>query len=240
MNIVVSPRMERLIMNCGIIVAAGRSERMGAKMDKAFLSLGPQPVLAWSMMAFEECTDIDEVILVVRREQLAAARGVASMFGCSKVTQIVSGGAKRQVSVQNGIDALHEDARFVVVHDGARPCITPDVISATLKTARRYGSGVVGVKMTDTVKLVEKGLTIKETIDRNILWAVQTPQTFKLSILQKALTYAQDNDLTVTDESQAVELSGEEVHLVASPAPNMKITTPDDLPVAAALLGIGN
>ncbi len=225
-------------MNCGIIVAAGRSERMGAKMDKAFLSLGPRPLLAWSLMAFEECQDIDEIVIVVRREQLIAARGVTAMFGCSKVTKIIAGGAKRQVSVQNGLEALGEDARYVVVHDAARPCVTPDMITATLKTARRYGSGVIGMKMTDTVKLVEKGLMVTETIDRNKVWAVQTPQTFKFKVLQKALEKAQAEDITVSDESQAVELFGETVHLVSSLAPNMKITTPDDLPVAAAILGV--
>lgn len=225
-------------MNCGLIVAAGRGERMGARMDKAFLSLGPKPLIAWSMMAFEECPEIDEIVIVVRREQLNAAKGVASMFGCSKVTQIVAGAAKRQASVLNGMDVTSEDARYVVVQDGARPCLTPALISATLKAARRYGSGVVGSKMSDTVKLVEKGSTVTETIDRNKLWAVQTPQTFKVELLRKALEHVQSKELTVTDESQAVELTGEVVHLVASAVPNIKITTPDDLPVAAALLGI--
>ena len=225
-------------MNCGLIVAAGRGERMGAKMDKAFLSLGPKPLLAWSMMAFERCPDIDETVLVVRREQLAAARGVASMFGCSKVTAIVAGGASRQASVLNGLEAMGEETRFVVVHDGARPCVSPELISATLKTARRYGSGVVGSKMTDTVKRVEKGSTVTETVDRNKLWAVQTPQTFRIDLLRDALNRAQAESVTVTDEAQAVELMGESVHLVPTGAPNIKITTPDDLPVAAALLGI--
>jgi 2-C-methyl-D-erythritol 4-phosphate cytidylyltransferase len=225
-------------MNYGIVVAGGRSERMGAKVDKAFVSLGPRPVLAYSLMAFEECLDIDGVILVTRKERVKAGRSVAEMFGCSKVKDVVAGGPMRQVSVQNGIDALPEDVKIVAVHDGARPCVTPALISETIKSAKRYGSGVAAVRIADTVKHVERGLTVTRTVDRSKLWAVQTPQTFKLSLLKRAFEIVNEKNATITDEASAVELTSQKVRLVQATVSNVKITTPDDLAMATTLLNL--
>ncbi len=225
-------------MNYGIVVAGGRSERMGAKVDKAFLSLGPRPVLAYSLMAFEECLDIDGVILVLRKERMKAGRNVAEMFGCSKVKDIVAGGATRQLSVQNGLEALPEDAKIVAVHDGARPCVTPELISETIKSAKRYGSGVAAVRIADTVKHVERGMTVTRTVDRAKLWAVQTPQTFKVSLLRRAFELVNEKKATVTDEASAVELTSQKVRLVQATVSNVKITTPDDLAMATTLLNL--
>lgn len=225
-------------MNSAIIVAAGRSERMGGKMDKAFLSLGSQPVLAYSLRVFQECADIDSIVLVVRREQQVAAKGVIQLFGISKLRAIVAGGPLRQASVEQGMQALDPDTRFVCVHDAARPCVTPALLSETLRTAKRYGSGVAASKITDTVKVVERGQTVSSTLDRSKLWTVQTPQSFRYELLRKAFDELAASGAEVTDESSAVERLGEEVHLVPTTVPNIKITTPDDLRVAAALLGI--
>jgi 2-C-methyl-D-erythritol 4-phosphate cytidylyltransferase len=225
-------------MNFGVIVAAGKSERMGPNVDKAFLTLGTKPVLAYSLLAFEKCPDIDGVILVVRKDRLEAGRGLVQVFGCSKVKRVVAGGAQRQDSVRNGLSELSEDVRIVAVHDGARPCITPDLISETVKAAKRYGSGVAAVKITDTVKEVEKGFTVSRTIDRTKLWGVQTPQAFRKELLLKAFEIVKKKRLVVTDEASAVELTGEDVHLVASALSNVKITNPDDLALAAAFLKI--
>ncbi|MBL7077345.1 MAG: 2-C-methyl-D-erythritol 4-phosphate cytidylyltransferase [Kiritimatiellae bacterium] len=225
-------------MNYGIIVAGGRSERMGAKVDKAFLSLGPRPVLAYSLMAFEECLDIDGVILVLRKDRVKAGRSVVDMFGCAKVKAVVAGGPIRQVSVQNGMDELPEDAKIVAVHDGARPCVTPALISETIKSAKRYGSGVAAVRIADTVKHVERGLTVTRTVDRSKLWAVQTPQTFKVSLLKRAFELVKEKNATITDESSAVELTSQKVRLVQATVANVKITTPDDLAMATTLLNL--
>ena len=127
-------------MTTAIIVAAGKSERMGAGTDKAFLSLGNRPVVAWSLLAFERCADVDRIVLVVRKEKLVAAKAVTQMFGISKLKAIVPGGNKRQESVQAGLAACEADTRVVVVHDGARPCVTSDVISEVVKLARRTGA----------------------------------------------------------------------------------------------------
>lgn len=223
-------------MNTGIIVAAGRSERMGPGADKAFLSLGPRPVIAYSLMAFESCPDIDAVILVVRREQQVAARGVARMFGCAKVKAIVTGGRQRQDSVLNGLSAADPETRIVAVHDAARPMVTPEQISAVVASARRHGSGVAARRTIDTVKWVKRGTIVDQTLDRDKVWTVQTPQAFKLAALRAALESLQAKGESVTDEAGAMEKAGEPVRLVASPELNFKVTTPDDLQVIAALM----
>lgn len=223
-------------MNFGVIVAAGKSERVGPNVDKAFLSLGTKPVLAYSLLAFEKCPDIDGVILVVRKDRVGAARGMAQMFGCAKVKRVIAGGSKRQISVCCGLACLNDDVQIVAVHDGARPCVTPDLISETIRAAKRHGSGVAAVKITDTVKCVEKGLTVSSTVDRSKLWAVQTPQAFRLDLILGAFALVRKKGVTVTDEASAMELAGEKVHLVTAPLSNVKITTADDLSLAAALL----
>ena len=148
-------------MVTAIIVAAGKSERMGAGTDKAFLNLGPKPVVAWSLLAFESCADVDQIVLVVRKDQIVAAKAVIRMFGISKVRAVVAGGQKRQNSVMNGMKEADSDSRIIVIHDGARPCVTPETISETVKLAKRTGAAVVGCRIWDTVKLVEKGTSIK-------------------------------------------------------------------------------
>jgi 2-C-methyl-D-erythritol 4-phosphate cytidylyltransferase len=223
-------------MNSAIIVAAGKSERMGKDMDKAFLHLATRPVLAYSMQAFEACPEIDEVVVVVRRDRIDSARGMAKVFGCSKVRKVVAGGTMRQDSVANGLAELADESTIVAIHDGARPCVTPQLISETVKLAKRHGAAVAGTRMTDTVKLVEKGVTVSKTLDRTKIWTVQTPQTFNVSLLRDAYESLRKKGLVVTDDSAVVELHGHEVYLVPTTVPNIKITTVEDLPVVAVLL----
>ena len=222
----------------GIIVAAGKSERMGPDVDKAFLSLGSQPILAYCLQAYEKCPDIDGVILVVRKDRLDAARGLVQLFGCSKVKRVVAGSNTRQASVANGMAMLSDDVRIVSIHDGARPCVKPELISETIKSAKRYGSGVAAMKITDTIKEVERGFTVSKTIDRTKLWAVQTPQTFKKELLIEGYARVNKKRLSVTDEASAVELVTKDVRLVPSSWTNIKVTTPEDLVTAASLLRV--
>ena len=221
-------------MTTAIIVAAGKSERMGAGTDKAFLSLVNKPVVAWSLLAFERTPEIDRIVLVVRKDQLVASKAVCQMFGISKLQTIVAGGAKRQESVQAGLAACDIDTRYVVIHDGARPCITSDVISEVVKAVKRMPAVTVGRRVTDTVKRVEKGTTVSGTEDREKLWAVQTPQAFQLRALRAAYKALDKQD--VTDDCQAIELSGGEVKILENRKPNFKITTVEDLQIAGALL----
>lgn len=223
-------------MVTAIIVAAGKSERMGAGTDKAFLNLGPKPVLAWSLLAFERCTDVDQIVVVVRKDQLVATKALARMFGISKVRSVVAGGAKRQDSVLNGLKEVDADARIVVVHDGARPCVKPETIAETVKVAKRVGAAVVGCHIWDTVKYVEKGTMVTRTEDRAKLWAVQTPQAFSASLIRRAYAEVVKRKADVTDDASAVELLGEPVKIVETNAPNLKITTVEDLQLAAAVV----
>ena len=223
-------------MVTAIMVAAGKSERMGTGTDKAFLNLGPKPVLAWSLLAFERCSDVDQVVLVVRKDQIMATKALVRMFGISKIRAVVSGGAKRQDSVMNGLKEVDSDTRIVVIHDGARPCVKPETITETVKLARRTGAAVVGCHIWDTVKVVEKGTTVARTEDRTKLWAVQTPQAFSASIIRRAYANVAAKKLDVTDDASAVELLGEPVKIFETNTPNLKITTVEDLQIAAAVV----
>ncbi len=222
-------------MTTAIIVAAGKSERMGPGTDKAFLSLVNKPVVAWSLLAFERCPEIDRIVLVVRKDQLVASKAVCQMFGISKIQAIVSGGARRQDSVQAGLAACDIDTRYVVIHDGARPCVTSELISEVVKSVKRYPAVTVGRRVTDTVKSVERGTTVSRTENRDKLWAVQTPQGFQVKVI-KAAYKALGKDADVTDDCQAVELTGETVRILESRRPNFKITTVEDLQIAGLLL----
>jgi 2-C-methyl-D-erythritol 4-phosphate cytidylyltransferase len=221
-------------MTTAIIVAAGKSERMGSGTDKAFLSLGNKPVVAWSLLAFERCPEIDRIVLVVRKEQQIAAKAVVRMFGISKLQAIVPGGNRRQESVKSGLAACDLDTRHVVIHDGARPCITSDVISEVVKLVKRVPAVTVGRKMTDSVKRVEKGTTVAGSEDRDRLWAVQTPQAFQIKVLREAYKALGKNE--VTDDCQAVEMLGETVRIYENRNPNFKITVVEDLQIANAIL----
>lgn len=224
-------------MVTAIILAGGKGERMGtAGADKCFLSLGSKPVIAWSLLAFETCADVDHIILVTRKEQLNSARMLITLFGLSKLVKLVSGGSRRQDSVQAGLQAMDPDTRIVVVHDGARPCVRPELISRTISTVKKFGSGVAAAKLVDTIKVAEKGMLATKTLDRDTLWAVQTPQAFKSADLIKAYKKVESKKATVTDDAGAFEFINEPVHIVESIEPNIKITRAADLGIAAAIL----
>ncbi len=220
-------------MTSAIIVAAGRSSRMGEGIDKAFLSLVNKPVIAWSLLAFERCADIDRIILVVRKDQIVASKAVVKMFGISKVAKIVAGGTRRQDSVKAGLDACDIDTRYVLVHDGARPCITSEAISEVVAQVKRMPAVTLARRVNDTIKRVPKGLMIAGTEDRSKLWAAQTPQAFQMSVIRKAYATLKEE---VSDDCQAVELTGETVRVLEYNKPNFKITTAEDLLLAAAVL----
>ncbi|MBO7166633.1 MAG: 2-C-methyl-D-erythritol 4-phosphate cytidylyltransferase [Kiritimatiellae bacterium] len=224
-------------MVSAIIVAAGKGSRMGtASTDKVFLSLGSKPVLAWSLLAFERCTEIDQIVLVVRKEQLVAAKAMAQMFGISKIRKIVAGGAKRQDSVMRGLAETDEDTRYVVIHDGARPCVTSETISDIVKAVKRNPAVVIGRKVVDTIKYVEKGSVITRTEDRSKLWAVQTPQAFTFSLINRAYKKVEADKVEVTDDASAVEHIGESVKILETNAAMLKITTIEDIRLATALV----
>lgn len=221
-----------------VVLASGKGRRMGAGLDKCFLSLGAKPVLAWSLVAFENCKDVDQIILTVRKDQVAAARGLQMMFGIHKLKAIVIGGKRRQDSVAAALkEVVPYETRFVIIHDAARPCVTPELISETLKSARKYGSGVAACAAVDTIKVAGKDMMVTDTPDRSTLWTVQTPQAFATDTLLKAYAKAaEDPTVEYTDDASIVEANGDSVRLVKWEEPNIKITRPIDVTLAAALL----
>lgn len=221
-------------MTTAVILAAGKSERMGGGVDKAFLSLVNKPVVAWSLLAFERCQEVDRIVLVVRKDQLLASKAVVKMFGISKIHAIVPGGTKRQESVSAGLAACDADTRYVLIHDSARPLVTSDMVSEVAKAVRRFPAVSLAKPVTDTVKRCEKGMNVTETVPREKLWSVQTPQAFQMRELRSA--FANIGKRVVTDDCEAVELNGGQVKLVENLKPNFKITTVEDLQVAGALL----
>lgn len=225
-------------MTAAIILAAGRGERMGAALDKAFLSLGQKPVVAYSLLAYESCSDIDSIVLVVRKERIAAAQEMAKMFGISKLIAVVAGGDRRQDSAKAGIAALPAEVKYISIHDAARPLVTPALISLTVKSAKEFGSGVAARKVTDTIKKVDANGIVTGTVDREKLWAVETPQTFSASLIRNAYAATARRRTAMTDDAGVAEAAGEPVKLVEWKKPNIKITFVDDLQTVSSILHI--
>ncbi|MDR7523179.1 MAG: 2-C-methyl-D-erythritol 4-phosphate cytidylyltransferase [Armatimonadota bacterium] len=212
-----------------IIVAAGASTRLPGEVPKPFLPLGGRWVLERALAAFEATASIERVVVVVGAAYVAPAR--ARLRG--KVGAVVAGGPDRRDSVAAGLEAL-PDAGWVVVHDGARPFVTPALIDRVLEAARRTGAATAGLPVADTLKEVT-GDRIRRTVDRSTLWAVQTPQAFRGEVLREAHRRI-GRSQPVTDDAELVERLGAEVVVVPGDPGNLKITTPQDLELARWLV----
>jgi 2-C-methyl-D-erythritol 4-phosphate cytidylyltransferase len=240
-------RLEK--MNAAILVAAGKGTRMGAGLrlagdasapqagvDKLFLEVAGRPVVAHTWQRFADAKCIGEIIVVVRDGMQNAFTELASRFNLQKPFRIVVGGAERQDSVWNGLEALSLTAEIVAIQDAARPCTSDEVIAATVQAADETGAAVAAQPVTDTLKESSDGRLIQRTLDRSKLWAVQTPQTFRVEVIRRALAEARRRRLVFTDDTAACELIGQPVRLVSSIAPNPKVTVPGDLPFIEMLL----
>ncbi len=224
---------------CSLIAAAGAGRRMGAGVNKVFMPLGGEPVLLHALRAFESCDAVDEITVVASPAEVDAASAlVRATRGLSKVRRVVAGGERRQDSVFNGLRSLDAACDIVVVHDGARPLIRPELIARVVAAARKSGAAIAAVPIRDTVKLVREGVVV-ETLDRESLWAAATPQAFRRDLLEaayeKALTSGADGPIA-TDDAMLAEAAGIAVTVVPGDADNIKITTRDDLAAAEALL----
>ena len=223
-------------MISAIIVAAGSGTRMGAKVDKLFLELNGCPIVAHTWRRFDEAACIDEIIMVVREGMQPAFAELAEKYSFRKKFRLVAGGKERQDSVWNGLAALSPDTDIVAIQDAARPCTSQSLIAATIEAARQTGASVAAQPLNDTIKESADGQLVVRTLDRSRLWAVQTPQTFRVEIIRDALSEVRRRNLLVTDDTAACELIGQPVKLVVSARPNPKITRPEDLPIAEVLL----
>ncbi|HEY9510503.1 MAG TPA: 2-C-methyl-D-erythritol 4-phosphate cytidylyltransferase [Verrucomicrobiae bacterium] len=219
-----------------IIVAAGKGTRMGPNVDKIFLEIAGQPVIAHTWHQFDRADCIDEIILVVRDGMQSAFEELANAFRPQKAYRLVAGGAERQDSVWNGVQAVSSATEIIAIQDGARPCTSQALIQATIAAARETGAAVAAQSVTDTIKESADGKTVARTLDRSRLWAVQTPQTFQLRIIQHALEEVRRRGLHVTDDTAACDVIGQPVQLVSRTQPNPKVTRPEDLPFIELLL----
>ena len=213
-----------------VIVAAGKGKRMGG-VDKMFALLGGKPVLARVIDTFQRCESVDQIVLVVTEENLERCQQLVAEQGWSKVTDVCAGGRRRQDSVAAGLKLLNQ-CHWVVIHDGARPLVTVDLIDQGLKAARETGAAVAGVPVTDTIKVASDSGFVIKTPSRGNLWMVQTPQVFRFDIIAKAYQKVEGE---VTDDATLVERLGYQVKLYMGAYDNIKITTPDDLVLAEVL-----
>jgi 2-C-methyl-D-erythritol 4-phosphate cytidylyltransferase len=224
-------------MTSAIIVAAGRGTRMGPNVDKLFLQVAGRPLIVHTWARLDSVRALDEIVLVVRAGMEQPFHDLARQYTLTKPFRLAPGGAERQDSVWNGLQAVSSTAEIVAIHDGARPCATEELFEETIRAARQTGAAVAAQRVTDTIKESDGGELIARTIDRSRLWSVQTPQTFQLSIIRAALKAVRDKGLLVTDDTAACELIGQPVQLVQSRKPNPKVTAPADLPLIELLLG---
>jgi len=223
-------------VNSAIIVAAGKGSRMGPNVDKLFLQVAGRPVVAHTWARFNHAACVDEIVLVVRDTMQPAFTELAELFRFNKPYRLVIGGKERQDSVWNGLQALTSGAEVVAIHDGARPCTAEQLIAETILAAHETGAAVASQRVTDTIKESDGGTWISRTVDRSRLWAVQTPQCFRVEIIRRALAAVKAKGLIVTDDTAACEQIGHAVKLVESAVPNPKVTRPGDLAYVEALL----
>jgi len=215
-----------------IIVAAGDSQRMNG-VDKMFAPLGGRPVLARVLDTFQSCKKIDHIIVVMHSKNIEDCRRmVAGEKSWEKVKDICLGGKRRQDSVEEGLKRLKE-GEWVVIHDGARPLVTIDLIERGLEAAKETGAAVAAVPVIDTIKLVKDDEIVRQTLPRQNLRAVQTPQVFRYDVIKNTYKFTTGD---VTDDAALVEKAGYKVKLYMGSYDNIKITAPDDLAVAEALL----
>ncbi|NOS72295.1 MAG: 2-C-methyl-D-erythritol 4-phosphate cytidylyltransferase [Verrucomicrobia bacterium] len=223
-------------MNSAIIVAAGKGTRMGQGVDKLFLEVAGKPVVAHTWQRFNDSSCIDEIVIVVRDGLQPAFAEMAKLYMFNKPHRFVPGGAERQDSVWNGLSGLNPASEIVAIQDGARPCTSTELIEATIAAALETGAAVAAQPVTDTIKESADGKLISRTMDRSRLWSVQTPQTFRVDVIRRALTEVRQRGMLVTDDTAACELIGQPVQLVTGTKPNPKVTVRADLPLVESVL----
>ncbi len=218
-----------------VILAAGSSSRMGG-VNKQLEPLCGIPVLARTLMAYQKCSLIEQIVVVTRPQDFEAVKEIYKTYHITKLTHIAKGGKTRQESARRGIAKLDCAIRYIAIADGARCLTTPEQITAVCLRAYRYQAASAAHRISDTVKRTNaSGMTVA-SVDRNQLWQVQTPQVFHTSLYTAAVLRAETDGIEVTDDNSLIENLGFQVRLVECGAANMKITTTDDLPIAEAIV----
>jgi 2-C-methyl-D-erythritol 4-phosphate cytidylyltransferase len=222
--------------NCAIIVAAGKGTRMKANINKQFLELKGKPILYYTLKVFENNKSVDEIILVMSKEELDYTKeNIINKYNFKKVKDIVEGGATRQISVINGLLAAKE-CHIVIIHDGARPFVNDSIIEKGIKYTKLHNACACGVKPKDTIKIKDEDGFSNYTPERDTLFSVQTPQCFKYDLILEAHNKALESGLQVTDDTMVVECYNHKVYLYEGSYSNIKITTPEDLAIGEKIL----
>lgn len=220
---------------CALIPAAGRGARFGSAQNKVFAPLLGRPLVGWTLEAFAACTGVDAIVVIGSPDDLPRLREIADAFGGAKVRAVVPGGADRQTSVRAGLEAVG-DARNVVVHDAARPCVTPALIDNTIAAAHASGAATTALPITDTLVRAEPDQAAGQVVEREGLWSVQTPQAFDAELLRNAHERAGLENFQGTDDASLVRRLGQTVRLASGSPENLKVTRPEDLALAEAIL----
>lgn len=221
-----------------IIVAGGSGKRMGTAVKKQYIELAGKPILAHTIAAFQSCEQVDEIVVVVGEEDKEKVKEeIVKREGFSKVKAIVAGGKERQDSVYNGLQEVSTQTQYVMVHDGARPFVTEEILKKAIEVVKETKAVVVAVPVKDTIKRVAtQTAEVIETPHRETLWAVQTPQCFEKTLLLEAYKDATEKKRQVTDDSMLVEALGVKVKVVRGEYTNIKVTTPEDLLLGEGIL----
>lgn len=216
-----------------IILAAGNGTRFGGKIKKQFVDVLGIPALVRTVTAFESCKLIDEIILVGEPD---AIKDILSSYEFKKISKIVPGGDTRQQSALIGFDCISENSKYVAIHDGARCLITPQMIEDTVRAAYKYRAAAAAHKSEDTVKIASSKDMVERTTDRDKIWLVQTPQVFQNDVYRVSAYMAKRDEATVTDDCMLCERLGFEIKLVECTRENIKLTNPNDLFLAEAII----
>lgn len=231
--------MEREGISSAIIVAAGQGKRMGGQTRKQFLMLEGKEIIAHTIERFEQFSEIKEIILVTGKDDIEGVEAMVISYGWKKIAAVVCGGKERQDSVKCGLNALSENTNTVLIHDGVRPFITEDMINRSISAAQKYDGCVLGVPAKDTIKICDENEMVLETPNRSSLWHIQTPQTFRRDLIEKAYNKAEQEGFLGTDDASVAEFYGAKIKVIHGSYQNIKITTKEDLLVGACFLEEG-
>lgn len=226
-------------MNYAIIVAGGKGSRLSGPVVKQYRVLAGVPILTRTLRAFDDCEAVDRMVVVVPPADIAYVRDtIVAPAALRKAIDVVAGGPRRQDSVCNGLAAVAPQTSLVVVHDAVRPLVACATITACLDAAQRHGACIAALPVWDTLKRISESGCIEATLPRERVWMAQTPQAFRVAILRRAHEHARREAVAGTDDASLVERTGTRVHIFPGSPRNIKITTPEDLALAEALLAL--
>ena len=224
-------------MNFAIIAAAGKGTRMNSDENKVFLNISNKPMLYYALKVFQDCIEIDEIIIVAQKKDFKKINEIKNLYNLNKIKNIVEGGKERQDSVYNGLMSIRnaKEDDIVIVHNGSNPLAKEIEIEECIKAAKKYGAAVCCFKLKDTIKKIKNGF-VEKTLDRKDVYQMQTPQAVKYGLFAEGFKNVKKNKLNVTDDVSVAESLGKKIKIVPCSYENIKITTEDDLKIAEGIL----